>query len=100
MRVPGLDEPNMARVIHSVRALAEGGTNAIGQEIVTLTAAATETVVTDRQCMDTSLPVLVPVSANAGEVAWWIKTVAKGTFTIGHPAAPANARFRYELRRP
>lgn len=98
MNVPGLHETNLRRLIQALRELAVGGTNACSS--FTLNPDATRTLVLDRLCTETSLPVPVAFSIGASTVAWWVDSVEKGQFTIGHDAAPLDALFRYELRQP
>ncbi len=102
MIVPGLREPfsvvGFSKVLQAIRALAGGGTNAAGQ--ATLAQSATQTVVTDRNCLSTSLPVWSSTSATAAAAGIWLKSVDNGSFTLGHASAGAGATLRYELRQP
>lgn len=98
MNLPGLTETNLRRVIQAIRELAVGGTNAAGS--FTLNEGATRTVVEDRACVETSLPLCVPTGPGAAGLAWWVDGVEQGRFTVGHVSATANASFRYELRQP
>lgn len=99
MNVPSLTETNLPKIVQAIVDLAKGASNAVQPGTITLAVGQTETAVPDPLCADQSLPVLVPLNAAAAQSEWFVKAVGPGAFMIGHDVAPANALFRYELRR-
>lgn len=80
----------------AVLGLIRGEQNNTG--IVELTTG-TSTVVNHPNCAPKKTIVLSPTTASAAGVAWYIPdaSVARGSFTIQHPAGVAGRIFRYEL---
>lgn len=99
MNVPPKSETSLPKVIQAIEDLARGGSNSLAPAEVELASGRTETVVQDRLCAETSVPVLIPTSAAAATSRWFVKSVQPGAFMIGHDIAPPGALFRYELRR-
>lgn len=100
MNVPASGEPFTAqgfrKAVQAIRELAFGGSNATGTFALGQTE--TRTTIEDRRCLETSTVLLAPMSEAAGASAWWVDSVTRGSFTVGHAAAGADARFAYELR--
>ncbi len=99
MNVPALSENRLDKIIQAIRDLAVGNSNAVRVGAVELDPAAEFTVVEDALCSERSMPVLVPVNAAAATSGWYVRTVRKDAFEIGHFANTPGALFRYELRR-
>lgn len=99
MNVPALSETRLDKIIQAIADLAKGGSNAVRVGTVELDPDATFTVVPDALCSERSMPILVPVNAAAATSGWYVRTVRKAAFEIGHFANIPGALFRYELRR-
>ena len=82
--LPTSDDRDLTRTAYAVRQLAQGRSNATGT--ATLVAGAASTVVSFVNCANTSVPVLVPTTANAATAlaTTYITAVANGSFTITH----------------
>lgn len=101
--VPGISETDLKKVILAIQQLAAGRSNAVGS--VTLATGAATTVVTPNQkgtIAPGSVPILVPVTANAatefGAGTWYISSVGLDTFTITHiNSATAGRTFLYAI---
>jgi hypothetical protein len=98
--VPGTEEKDSKKLILSLQQLAAGRSNATGT--VTLTQNAATTTVTDANCSEESVPILVPTTANAaaevGGGTMYISARASGSFTITHAnSATASRTFYYAL---
>lgn len=98
--VPGLTEKDLAKIVLAVQQLAAGRSNAVGT--VTLKASATTTTVSDANCADGSVPILVPTTANAsaeiGAGTIYISAVANKSFTITHASNSQTDRtYLYAL---
>lgn len=80
------DERDPARLAAAIVELAQGRSNAVGR--VTLRANNATTVVPAENCGEGSIPLLIPMSANAGaEIGngtLHVSAVANGSFTITH----------------
>ncbi|TGD94064.1 hypothetical protein [Methylobacterium nonmethylotrophicum] len=100
MIVPPRSERDTGRLVDCLSALAQGGSNAVGARVVTLTAGATETEVADPLCGADSMVVMSPTSAAAVAAQPWTKATGTRRFVLGHLPAAAGATLRYELRRP
>lgn len=99
MNVPPRTETDLPKIIQAIGDLAVGNSNAVRVGAVELDPDAMLTVIQDVLCSERTLPVLVPVNAAAAASGWYVRTVRKGEFEIGHLANVAGALFRYELRR-
>lgn len=99
MNVPSRTETELPKIIQSIADLARGGTNALSPAAFELASGQTETAVQDTLCSDRSIPILIPMSGDAGKSGWYVKSVGPGAFLIGHDIAPPGCLFRYELRR-
>lgn len=99
MNVPALSETRLDKIIQAIADLAKGGSNAVRVGTVELDPAAEFTVVEDDLCSERTMPIPVPVNAAAATSGWYVRTVRKGAFEIGHFAGVPGALFRYELRR-
>lgn len=100
--VPGISETDLKKIILALQQLAAGRSNATGT--VTLAQNAATTVVTTRTgtCFSTSVPILIPTTANAatefGAGSWYISSVGVDTFTITHVnSATASRTFSYVI---
>lgn len=99
MRVPGLGEVDLAKIVQTVRELALGGSAAIGGD-VTIQPGTTQTVVNDPLCSPTSEVVIIPKTATA-RAALLYAVPENGRFTVHHGATSATDRtFTYEVRQP
>lgn len=99
--VPGIAETDLKKVILALQQLAAGRSNATGT--VTLVTDASTTTVSDPNCAASTVPLLVPVSANAatevGNGTIYISAVANGSFTITHANSATTGRtFLYALQ--
>lgn len=97
---PGMDEPDIKKVILSLQQLAAGRSNAVGT--VTLTINVATTVVTDNNCASGSTILFSPTTANAateqGNGTMYISATANKTFTITHANAATTGRtFNYAI---
>lgn len=99
MNVPANTETDLPKIIQAIRDLAVGNSNAVRVGTVELDAAAEFTLVEDALCSERTMPVPVPVNAAAATSGWYVRTVRKGAFEIGHSPGVPGALFRYELRR-
>ncbi|KQO43029.1 hypothetical protein [Methylobacterium sp. Leaf85] len=99
MNVPAKSETDLPKIIQAIADLAVGNSNAVRVGTVELDSTAEFTVVNDALCSERSMPVLVPVNAAAARSGWYVRTVRKSLFEIGHSANIPGALFRYELRR-
>jgi hypothetical protein len=100
VRVPGLNEKDLTAFAAAIQQLAAGRSNAVG--VVTLTASATSTTKTDKNCAAGTVPILVPTTANAaaalGTTYIPTATVSNGSFVIQHAsAASVDRTFLYAL---
>ena len=98
--VPGITETDLKKIVLAIQQLAAGRSNAVGT--VTLTIGSATTTVTTSNCAAGSVPILVPVSANAGaEVGngtMYVSAVANGAFTIAHANSATPGRmFLYAI---
>ncbi len=86
VRVVDRNEKDLSKLALAINELASGRSNATG--IVTLAAGVTTTVVTAVTCAGGSVPILVPMTANAaaeiGNGTLYISSVGKGSFTVTH----------------
>ena len=94
MRPPDPREQRLHFIVHAIRQLAEGRSNAAGQ--VTLAANATTTTVSNDAISASSSPQLTPASASAA-AEWavgtlYVSAVAKGAFTITHASSADTTR--------
>lgn len=94
MRPPDPREQRLHLIVHAIRQLAEGRSNAAGQ--VTLTANQTTTLVTSDVIGTESVPQLTPASSSAA-AEWaagtiYVSAVAKGSFTITHADSADTTR--------
>lgn len=99
--VPGMAETDLKKVILALQQLAAGRSNATGT--VTLATSAATTVVTDSNCAAGTVPLLMPVTANAatevGNGTIYVSAVTNGSFTITHANAATTGRtFLYALQ--
>ncbi len=99
--VPGLAETDLKKVVLAVQQLAAGRSNATGR--VTLVTGASTTTVSDPNCAASTVPLLVPGSANAaaevGNGTMYVSAVANGSFTITHANSAVTGRtFLYALQ--
>lgn len=82
----GADEKDLRRYALAIQELAAGRSNAA--QTVTLTASAASTVVSFDNCSADSVPLLMPMTANAaaemGAGTLYISAVAHRSFTITH----------------
>lgn len=97
---PGMDEPDIKKIILSLQQLAAGRSNAVGT--VTLTVSVATTVVTDNNCSSGSTVILSPTTANAateiGNGTIYISATANKSFTITHANAATTGRtFNYAI---
>ena len=78
------EEKNITRIVQAAREAVEGRHNAFGE--VTLTPAATTTVVAHPNCGLDSVVLLSPRSANAAAAipTTWVSAVDRGGFTLTH----------------
>ena len=98
--VPGTSETDLKKVVLAIQQLAAGRSNAVG--IVTLVTGAASTTVIDKNCAAGSVPIAVPVTANAaaeiGNGTLFISAVTNGSFTISHANSATPGRtFLYAL---
>lgn len=100
--VPHINETDLKKIVLSVQQLAAGRSNATGT--VTLATGAATTVVTTRTgtCAPSSVPILIPTTANAatefGAGTWYISAVGVDTFTITHVNSGTTLRtFIYAI---
>ena len=77
-------ETNLSKIVHAVRQIIEGRSNAVGSVTLTHDGSATSTLVKAPSCGPTSMVVLTPTTAHAGAVA---------TTTIVKPADVGQAQF-------
>lgn len=83
------DSLQLARVVNEVRA---GRLNVIGE--VTVTASTTETVISDaRFAPGTLIVAMVPHDEASVGLGWWIKTLDRGSITIGHDSGGADRGY-------
>lgn len=99
--VPGLAETDLKKVVLAVQQLAAGRSNATGR--VTLVTGASTTTVSDPNCAASTVPLLVPASANAaaevGNGTMFVSAIANGSFTISHANSAVTGRtFLYALQ--
>ena len=88
--------PSPREISERVNAILLGKVNSTGT--VTLTANTTTTTVNDANAHGSSVPVLVPTTANAAAEAWYISSRATGSFAITHAnAATTDRTFLYVL---
>lgn len=98
---PALGEPNLARLVQSVRDLYQGRSNATGSFTLAV-APATTTVVAATNCGDGSKILLTPRTANAAAAlaTTYIlaASVVRGQFTVTHASsAQADRTFGYAI---
>jgi hypothetical protein len=98
--VPGTTETDLKKVVLAIQQLAAGRSNAVGT--VTLATGAASTIVTEKNCAVGSVPITVPVTANAateiGNGTMFISAVTNGSFTISHANSATPGRtFLYAL---
>jgi hypothetical protein len=98
--VPGTTETDLKKIVLAIQQLAAGRSNAVGT--VTLATGAASTIVTDKNCAVGSVPITVPVTANAateiGNGTMFISAVTNGSFTISHANSATPGRtFLYAL---
>jgi hypothetical protein len=98
--VPGITETDLKKIVLAIQQLAAGRSNAVGT--VTLATGAASTVVADKNCAVGSVPIAVPMTANAatevGNGTLFISAVANGSFTIAHANSATSGRtFLYAL---
>lgn len=98
--VPGMTETDLKKIVLAIQQLAAGRSNAVGS--VTLATGAASTTVITANCAIGSVPILVPVSANAaaevGNGTMYVSAVANGAFTITHANAATTGRtFLYAV---
>lgn len=96
---PAQGERNLARIVQSVQDLFAGRNNAFGEFTLDVSPATT-TAITAPNCAPDSVPLLIPMTANAAsEFAsgnMYVSAVASGQFTITHAASANNDRtFRF-----
>ncbi len=99
---PGTNETDQKKINIAIQQLAAGRSNAVGT--VTLVTGAATTVVNTPTgiCAPGSVPILIPITANAaaefGAGAWYISPVGLNTFTINHTnSATAGRTFLYAI---
>jgi len=98
--VPGVTETDLKKIILAIQQLAAGRSNAVGS--VTLAAGASSTTVMTANCAASSVPILVPASADAAAEfvngAVYVSAVTNGAFTIAHANSTATGRtFLYAI---
>lgn len=100
--LPGLGETSLKKIILSLQQLGAGRSNAVG--VVTLTASATSTTVTDPNCAVGTTVNLSPSTAHAaaeqgnGTLFIPIATISNGSFVIQHASNTQTDRiYRYSL---
>lgn len=98
--VPGITETDLKKIVLAIQQLAAGRSNAVGT--VTLAMGAATTTVATSNCAAGSVPILVPVSANAaaevGNGTMYVSAVANGAFTIAHANSATTGRtFLYAI---
>ena len=99
MRTVAPNEARPAEFARAIRDLVDGGTSAGGA--ATLAASATETTIDNALVRTTSRILLTPTSANGAAAQAYVKSVADGSFKIGHTSTAATDKtFNYEVRRP
>ena len=96
--VPAPGDTDLYRIVRAVRELFEGRSNATGT--VTLTANASSTAVAAPNCGAGSVPLLVPMTANAaakiGNGTLHVSAVGNGAFTLSHASNGQTDRiFRF-----
>jgi Ethanolamine utilization protein EutJ (predicted chaperonin) len=92
--------PRNEDIAEAVRDLIRGGSNATGT--VTLTVSVATTTVANPLVRDTSVPILIPMTAAAaaevGAGTLFISAVNRGNFVVGHAnSATAGRTYRYAL---
>jgi len=95
MRPPDPREQRLHLIVHAIRQLAEGRSNAAGQ--VTLAANQTTTTIANDAISASSAPQLTPASASAA-AEWaagtiYVSAVAKGSITIAHASSADTTRI-------
>lgn len=92
---PAQGEKNLARIVQSIRDLFAGRNNAFGRFTLAV-APATTTTVTAPNCAPDSIPLLTPLTANAGTLFgsgdWYISQVGAGFFVVTHSSSAQTDR--------
>ena len=101
VQVPAPSEKSLVRIIHAIRELAQGRSNATGE--FTLTESAAETTVTAINCGLNSVILLMPRTANAAAAlaTTYIADgdVGQGEFTVTHANnAQTDRTFGYVIQ--
>lgn len=65
---------------------------------LSVTAGATSTLLLDARCGKGRVLVLIPASAAAAALKWWVQAMDNGSATIGHDAPGANVDFTYAIQ--
>lgn len=101
--LPSIVETSLKKIILSLQQLGAGRSNAVG--VVTLTASATSTTVTDPNCAVGTTIILAPSTAHAsaevgnGTIFIPIATISNGSFVIQHASNTQTDRiYRYSLQ--
>jgi hypothetical protein len=84
----GSNPPDVARVVNDIR---QGQLDVTGSLV--MASGTTSTVINDRRLSERSVVVLVPRTAAAAGVAWWVSTYGRGKVTLGHDSVPADRSF-------
>lgn len=100
--VPGIDETDPKKINLAIQQLAAGRSNAVGSVTLTQNSATTVVVTRTGTCFSSSVPILIPTTANAatefGAGTWYISAVGVDTFTITHVnSATASRTFLYVI---
>jgi hypothetical protein len=98
--VPDINETDLTKINTSLQQLAAGRSNAVGT--VTLTENAASTLVSDLNCSEDSVILLMPTTANAsaeqGAGTIYVSAVARKSFTVTHANNSQTDRtFRYAI---
>lgn len=98
--VPGAAEKDPVKIVRAIRELASGRSNATG--LMTLTASAASTTVTDANCSAGSVVIPIPKTAHAaaewGNGTLFLSAVANGSFTFTHANnAQTDRDFAYVI---
>jgi hypothetical protein len=100
--LPSITEKDLKKVILAIQQLGSGRSNSVGS--VTLKTSAASTTVTDPNCAQGSVPILVPTTADAaaelknGTLFIPTATITNGSFVIDHANnTQADRTFLYAL---
>lgn len=55
------------------------------------------TMIEDQRVRATTVPLLVPLSADAANMVWWMEGAGRGFIEIGHSTAGSDLEFRAVL---